>query len=106
MRMALRRCHPKSEPALVRHARLWQPRPRAPLPAQAAQAAPHCAQSQIEPEATLASSKRLFEETSMNREFLDASSIETRLIHRDRCLNATSAVVPPIFQTANFRGDS
>lgn len=37
---------------------------------------------------------------------LDQASIETRLIHDDRHLNATSAVVPPIFQTATFRGDS
>ena len=37
---------------------------------------------------------------------LDQASIETRLIHSDRHLNATSAVVPPIFQTATFRGDS
>ena len=33
-------------------------------------------------------------------------SIETRLIHADRDLNSTSAVVAPIYQTANFRGDS
>jgi cystathionine beta-lyase/cystathionine gamma-synthase len=33
-------------------------------------------------------------------------SIETRLIHSDRCLNSTSAVVPPIYQTATFRGES
>src|SRR3954466_14963150 len=33
-------------------------------------------------------------------------SIDTRLIHADRNLNSTSAVVAPIFQTANFRGDS
>jgi len=37
---------------------------------------------------------------------LDQASIETRLIHSDRHLNATSAVVPPIFQTATFRGES
>lgn len=37
---------------------------------------------------------------------LDQASVETRLIHSDRHLNATSAVVPPIFQTATFRGDS
>lgn len=33
-------------------------------------------------------------------------SVETKLIHTDRALNATSAVAPPIFQTATFRGDS
>lgn len=33
-------------------------------------------------------------------------SIETLLIHADRDLNSTSAVVAPIYQTANFRGDS
>src|SRR5205085_11523554 len=33
-------------------------------------------------------------------------SIDTRLIHADRKLNPTSAVVPPIYQTATFRGDS
>ncbi len=32
--------------------------------------------------------------------------LETRLIHADRELNHTAAVAPPIFQTANFRGDS
>jgi methionine-gamma-lyase len=37
---------------------------------------------------------------------LGQGSIETRLIHSDRHLNATSAVVPPIFQTATFRGES
>src|SRR5215469_15796198 len=36
----------------------------------------------------------------------DQASLETRLIHSDRHLNRTSAVVPPIFQTATFRGDS
>lgn len=34
------------------------------------------------------------------------NKLETRLIHGDRHLNHTSAVAPPIFQTANFRGDS
>ncbi|MGZ7039707.1 MAG: trans-sulfuration enzyme family protein [Thermoanaerobaculia bacterium] len=33
-------------------------------------------------------------------------SIETLLIHGDRDLNATSAVAPPIYQTATFRADS
>ncbi|HWY68364.1 MAG TPA: aminotransferase class I/II-fold pyridoxal phosphate-dependent enzyme [Terriglobales bacterium] len=33
-------------------------------------------------------------------------SIETLLIHADRGLNSTSAVVAPIYQTANFRGES
>jgi len=42
----------------------------------------------------------------MNRDFLRDASVETRLIHWDRCLNATSAVVPPIYQTANFCGAS
>jgi cystathionine gamma-lyase len=37
---------------------------------------------------------------------LNEGSIETRLIHADRHLNATSAVVPPIFQTATFRAES
>src|SRR5438270_4035020 len=37
---------------------------------------------------------------------LNNASIDTRLIHTDRHLNSTSAVVAPIFQTANFRGDS
>jgi methionine-gamma-lyase len=37
---------------------------------------------------------------------LNNTSIDTRLIHTDRHLNPTSAVVAPIFQTANFRGDS
>jgi cystathionine gamma-lyase len=32
--------------------------------------------------------------------------LETRLIHGDRQFNRTSAVAPPIYQTANFRGDS
>jgi cystathionine beta-lyase/cystathionine gamma-synthase len=36
----------------------------------------------------------------------DQASIETLLIHSDRHLNATSAVVAPIYQTATFRGDS
>ena len=36
----------------------------------------------------------------------DTASIETRLIHTDRPLNSTSAVSPPIFQTATFRSDS
>jgi cystathionine beta-lyase/cystathionine gamma-synthase len=33
-------------------------------------------------------------------------AIETRVTHGDRHLNETSAIVPPIFQTANFRGGS
>jgi cystathionine beta-lyase/cystathionine gamma-synthase len=33
-------------------------------------------------------------------------AVETRLIHRDRALNATAAVAPPIYQTATFRADS
>ena len=37
---------------------------------------------------------------------LNEGSIETRLIHADRHLNETSAVVPPIFQTATFRAES
>jgi methionine-gamma-lyase len=37
---------------------------------------------------------------------LKNASIETRLIHRDHDLNATSAVVAPIYQSATFRGDS
>jgi methionine-gamma-lyase len=36
----------------------------------------------------------------------DGAAIETLLIHADRRLNPTSAVAPPIFQTATFRGDS
>jgi methionine-gamma-lyase len=39
-------------------------------------------------------------------DYLKDASIETRLIHSDHDLNATSAVVAPIYQTANFRGDS
>jgi methionine-gamma-lyase len=35
---------------------------------------------------------------------LDGASLETLLIHADRHLNRTSAVAPPIFQTATFRG--
>ena len=42
----------------------------------------------------------------MKAEHLKNASIETKLIHGDRELNATSAVAPPIFQTATFRGDS
>lgn len=34
------------------------------------------------------------------------ASLETLLLHADRELNSTSAVVPPIYQTANFAGDS
>ena len=37
---------------------------------------------------------------------LKNASIETRLIHSDHDLNATSAVVAPIYQSATFRGDS
>src|SRR6202043_2002019 len=33
-------------------------------------------------------------------------AIETRLIHGDRELNPTAAVVAPIFQTATFRAES
>jgi methionine-gamma-lyase len=40
------------------------------------------------------------------KEHLKKASVETRLIHGDRALNHTSAVVAPIFQTANFRGES
>ena len=36
----------------------------------------------------------------------NAPSIETQLIHADRHLNQTSAVAPPIFQTATFRAAS
>ena len=42
----------------------------------------------------------------MKADHLKNASVETRLIHTDRDLNATSAVAPPIFQTATFRGDS
>lgn len=42
----------------------------------------------------------------MKADHLKNASVETRLIHTDRELNATSAVAPPIFQTATFRGDS
>lgn len=42
----------------------------------------------------------------MKADHLKNASVETRLIHGDRELNATSAVAPPIFQTATFRGDS
>ncbi len=37
---------------------------------------------------------------------LTQAGLETRLIHGDRHLNPTSAVVMPIFQTANFAGSS
>src|SRR5215472_1652812 len=37
---------------------------------------------------------------------LSSGSIEILLIHADRHLNTTSAVTPPIYQTASFRGDS
>ena len=37
---------------------------------------------------------------------LQNAGTETRLIHGDEHLNRTSAVAPPIFQTANFRSDS
>src|SRR5438270_13715495 len=37
---------------------------------------------------------------------LNKASVETRLIHGDRKLNSTSAVVAPIYQTATFRGVS
>jgi methionine-gamma-lyase len=39
-------------------------------------------------------------------EHLNGAALETLLIHADRHLNATSAVAPPIYQTASFRGDS
>ena len=42
----------------------------------------------------------------MKKEGLKNASVETRLIHSDRHLNSTSAVAPPIYQTATFRGDS
>src|SRR6185437_11812426 len=42
----------------------------------------------------------------MKADHLKNASIETKLIHTDRELNSTSAVAPPIFQTATFRGDS
>jgi len=42
----------------------------------------------------------------MKADHLKNASTETKLIHADRELNATSAVAPPIFQTATFRGDS
>jgi len=42
----------------------------------------------------------------MKADHLKNASTETKLIHVDRELNATSAVAPPIFQTATFRGDS
>ena len=42
----------------------------------------------------------------MKADHLKNASIETKLIHGDRELNSTSAVAPPIFQTATFRGDS
>jgi methionine-gamma-lyase len=35
-----------------------------------------------------------------------AATLDTRLIHADRSLNTTAAVVPPIYQTATFRGTS
>jgi len=41
----------------------------------------------------------------MNKD-LKNSSLETVLIHGDRELNMTSAVASPIYQTANFAGDS
>lgn len=42
----------------------------------------------------------------MKKEDLKDAATETKVIHLDRALNATSAVSPPIFQTANFRSDS
>ncbi len=42
----------------------------------------------------------------MKADHLKNTSVETKLIHTDRELNATSAVAPPIFQTATFRGNS
>lgn len=42
----------------------------------------------------------------MKVDHLKTASIETKLIHTDRELNSTSAVAPPIFQTATFRGHS
>jgi cystathionine beta-lyase/cystathionine gamma-synthase len=38
----------------------------------------------------------------MKNDQLDGAAIDTRLIHGDRHLNQTSAVAPPIFQTATF----
>jgi methionine-gamma-lyase len=43
---------------------------------------------------------------SMDRPSLNNVSLETLLIHADRALNTTSAVAPPIYQTANFAGHS
>jgi cystathionine beta-lyase/cystathionine gamma-synthase len=37
---------------------------------------------------------------------LEDASVETRLIHGEQPLNSTSAVVPPIYQTATFRASS
>lgn len=42
----------------------------------------------------------------MKPEYLDDASLETILIHADRPLNQTSAVVAPIYQSVTFRGDS
>jgi methionine-gamma-lyase len=42
----------------------------------------------------------------MKNQHLKDAATETKVIHLDRALNATSAVSPPIFQTANFRSDS
>jgi methionine-gamma-lyase len=39
-------------------------------------------------------------------EHLQGATPETLLIHADRHLNTTSAVAPPIYQTATFRADS
>src|SRR5438045_3770998 len=33
-------------------------------------------------------------------------ALDTLLLHADRSLNGTAAVVPPIYQTANFAGSS
>lgn len=38
--------------------------------------------------------------------YLAGTTAETRVIHIAQGLDPTSAVVPPIYQTANFRGDS
>ena len=39
-------------------------------------------------------------------EAVSSASVETRLIHGEQPWNSTSAVVPPIYQTATFRASS
>lgn len=39
-------------------------------------------------------------------EHMKTAELETLLIHGDRARNPTAAVVPPIYQTANFCGTS